>query len=68
MYKIDRRGGGHKLFSRTDPGDLGRMLIIYISRELIDEDGWVHSGDLGRIDEDGFIYVCGRMKELIITG
>ena len=44
------------------------MLIIYISRELIDEDGWVHSGDLGRIDEDGFIYVCGRMKELIITG
>jgi len=35
--------------------------------ELIDEDGWVHSGDLGRVDSDGFFYVTGRMKEIIIT-
>ena len=35
--------------------------------ELIDSDGWVHSGDLGRVDTDGFFYVSGRMKEIIIT-
>jgi acyl-CoA synthetase (AMP-forming)/AMP-acid ligase II/ABC-type nitrate/sulfonate/bicarbonate transport system permease component len=31
-------------------------------------DGWYHSGDLGRIDEEGYLYVIGRVDEMVVTG
>jgi len=35
--------------------------------ELIDEEGWLHTGDIGSMDADGFVSVVDRKKELIIT-
>src|SRR3954454_25251898 len=35
--------------------------------ETLDADGWVHSGDLGAVDEDGYVRILGRKKDIMIT-
>jgi len=48
----------------TTPGYLNRPDL---TADLIDADGWLRTGDIGRLDDDGFLSVVDRKKELIIT-
>ncbi len=62
------------------PGEIGEIAVRgfnvmkkYYNKpektdEVLDEEGWYYTGDLGKLDEDGYVYVTGRKKDMIISG
>src|ERR1700686_3987185 len=73
---IEGRGAGHRL---CDSGEAGMLQTKgpgraagYVNpahdEDARTDDGWLITGDLGRVDADGFIFVTGRAKDIIIRG
>lgn len=62
-----RTGDDGELMIRGGVVAKGYYKLDQESREAFDDDGWLHTGDLARIDEDGFVWIVGRKKEIIIT-
>ncbi|CAL8263092.1 unnamed protein product [Boreogadus saida] len=72
------RGGRTKLDRPDEDGSgevcfwgrhvfMGYLNMADQTAEALDPDGWLHSGDLGRHDGNNFLFITGRIKELIIT-
>ena len=65
--------------NEAPPGETGEIVIRgpnimkgYFNRadetEKVLRNGWLHSGDVGRLDEDGYLYIVDRIKDIIISG
>jgi long-chain acyl-CoA synthetase len=63
----------------VSPGDVGEIAVRGTTvmagywnqpeqTALVLRDGWMYTGDAGRMDEDGFLYIVDRLKDMIITG
>ncbi|CAB4061559.1 ACSBG [Lepeophtheirus salmonis] len=66
IYEPDENGEGEICMSSRNVM-MGYLFDPEKTKEAIDKDDWLHSGDIGKVDADGYFKVTGRIKELIIT-
>ena len=61
-------GNAGELWFLTPKRMTGYLGLPAATAEVIVEGGWLRTGDIGRVDEDGFVYIEDRLKDMIISG
>ena len=64
QYKLE----DGELCMRGDPVMLGYYKDPEATAEVLDAEGWFHTGDIARVEPDGYMYLTGRKKNVIILG
>jgi long-chain acyl-CoA synthetase len=62
-----KAGAGGELLIRSETVFAGYLKDEAATREVLAEDGWLRSGDVGEIDEEGFVAITDRKKDIIVT-
>ena len=66
VLSVDPANVPGEIICRGDNVMLGYFKNEEATREVIDEDGWMHTGDLGVIDENGYVTIKGRSKNMLL--
>ena len=64
---IDERNG-NEILTRGPHIMRGYLGDVVATEKMIDADGWLHTGDVGHISDDGYLFVSGRQKNIIVLG
>ncbi len=65
QLKLDRERGGIGEICLRGPGMFDAYFTPFATRHSIAPDGWFHTGDLGLLDQDGYLFIVGRAKNVI---
>jgi long-chain acyl-CoA synthetase len=71
---VDERGAAlpagaiGEVATRSAANMVGYWRLESATAAAIDADGWLRTGDAGSLDEDGYLYICDRIKDVIISG
>ena len=68
LEDVPSRASHGELWFRTPQLMKGYLNKPEATAEVITEDGWFRTGDMGRVDADGYVYVEDRLKDMIISG
>ncbi len=61
--KITEQG---ELCTRSDSVMMGYYKNVQATEEILDTDGWLHTGDIAEISKEGYLYITGRIKDIIV--